>query len=123
MNKEKVPGQLINLFQIEIERQLQELIDIQLKIETNKKILDEVRKEYVNQSNSTTEAIEQIKKINNMLEKPRVSNESPVWEVEDSEEKTTFTEVEDDKTLDEESLMNLLEEQQKLYEAENEYDE
>ena len=123
MSEDKVPGQLVNIFQIEIERQLQELIEIQLKIKTNQKIFSEAQKERDNQKNTITEAIQQMTKVNNMLKKSHTDDDELVWEVEENEEENPIVEVTDSQPIDEELLMNLLEEQQKLYMDNDEYDE
>ena len=123
MSEDKVPGQLVNIFQIEIERQLQELIEIQLKIKTNQKIFSEAQKERDNQKNTITEAIQQMTKVNNMLKKSHTDDDDLVWEVEENEEENPIVEVTDSQPIDEELLMNLLEEQQKLYMDNDEYDE
>ena len=123
MSEDKVPGQLVNIFQIEIERQLQELIEIQLKIKNNQKIFSEAQKERDNQKNTITEAIQQMTKVNNMLKKSHTDDDELVWEVEENEEENPIVEVTDSQPIDEELLMNLLEEQQNLYMDNDEYDE
>ena len=115
MSEDKVPGQLVNIFQ--------ELIEIQLKIKTNQKIFSEAQKERDNQKNTITEAIQQMTKVNNMLKKSHTDDDELVWEVEENEEENPIVEVTDSQPIDEELLMNLLEEQQKLYMDNDEYDE
>ena len=88
----KVSGQWINLFQIEIEKQIQELDEIQKRAQANEKIVSDVQMEKDEQNKYIeNEAIAKIKRIQKMLESTQSRAENQVvWKVLQPEETMNF---------------------------------